>query len=83
MPNSTVEEALDLSRSTGFDRLPVIDAGGDAIGLVNVFDILLDKDKPPSLTRYLRRMVTVQETEPARRGGPTFARGAARIGRGC
>ncbi len=64
-PDSTVEEALDLGRSTGFDRLPVIDAGGDAIGLVNVFDILLDQDKPPSLTRYLRRMVTVQETEPA------------------
>ena len=64
-PHSTAEEALNLSRSTGFDRLPVIDAGGDAIGLVNVFDILLDKDKQPSLARYLRRMVTVQETEPA------------------
>jgi magnesium and cobalt exporter, CNNM family len=64
-PQSTVEDALDLSRSTGFDRLPVIDAGGDAIGLVNVFDILLDKDRPHSLTRYLRRMVTIQEAEPA------------------
>ena len=64
-PDSTVEDALDLSRSTGFDRLPVIDSKGDAIGLVNVLDILLDKEKPQSLARYLRRMVTVQENEPA------------------
>jgi CBS domain containing-hemolysin-like protein len=64
-PQSTVEQALDLSRSTGLARLPVIDPGGDAVGLINVFDILLDKDKPHSLTQYLRRMVTVEETEPA------------------
>lgn len=66
-PDSTIEGALDLSRSTGFDRLPVIDAKGEAIGLVNVFDILLDKEKPPALSRYVRRMVTVQENEPAPR----------------
>jgi CBS domain containing-hemolysin-like protein len=64
-PQSTAEQALDLSRSTGLARLPVIDPGGDAVGLINVFDILLDKDKPHSLTQYLRRMVTVEETEPA------------------
>ena len=66
-PDSTVEDALNLSRSTDFDRLPVIDSRGDAIGLVNVFDILLDKDGELPLSRYLRRMVTVQESEPAAR----------------
>ena len=67
-PDSTVEDALNLSRSTDFDRLPVIDSRGDAIGLVNVFDILLDKDGESfPLSRYLRRMVTVQESEPAAR----------------
>ena len=66
-PDSTIEDALDLSRSTGFDRLPVIDGKGEAIGLVNVFDILLDKEKPPALSRYVRRMVTVRESEPAAR----------------
>src|SRR5690349_4134598 len=35
-PDSTVEEALDLSRATGFDRFPVIDHKGEAIGLINV-----------------------------------------------
>jgi magnesium and cobalt exporter, CNNM family len=77
-PDSTVDEALDLSRSTSFDRLPVIDAGGDAIGLVNVFDILLEKDKPGPLSRYLRRMVTVQENEPAARAVRRLR--AARLG---
>lgn len=77
-PDSTVENALDLSRSTGFDRLPVIVPGGDAIGLVNVFEILLDRDKPHSLARYLRRMVTVQETEPA--AGAVQRLRAARLG---
>ena len=66
-PESTADDALNLSRSTGFDRLPVIAKSGDAIGLVNVFDILLDKDGSQSLSRYLRRMVTVQESEPAAR----------------
>jgi len=64
-PNSGIEETLRLSRSSGFDRLPVIDASGDPVGLVNVLDILLDKEQPQSLNRYIRRMVTVQDAEPA------------------
>ncbi|HST29851.1 MAG TPA: CNNM domain-containing protein [Chthoniobacterales bacterium] len=67
LPDATVEAALDLSRATGFDRLPVIDHKGDAIGLVNVLDVLLDKDQPQSLSPFLRRMVTVQEGEGAAR----------------
>ena len=77
-PDATIDDALDLSRSTGFDRLPVINAKGDAIGLVNVLDILLDKDQPRSLSRYLRRMVTVQESELAARAVQRLR--AARLG---
>jgi CBS domain containing-hemolysin-like protein len=66
-PDVPIGEVLELSRSSGFDQLPVIDRTGDAIGLVNVLDILLDKEPPRSLNRYLRRMVTVQENEPAAR----------------
>src|ERR1700720_1062761 len=66
-PDSAIEDVFSVSRSTGFDRLPVIGADGDAVGLINVLDILLDKDRPQSLSRYLRRMVTVQESEPAAR----------------
>lgn len=77
-PNSTIEEALGLSRWSGFDRLPVIDSKGDAIGLVNVMDILLDKERSQSLARYLRRMVTVQDNEPA--GRAVHRLRAARLG---
>ena len=77
-PDFTIEETLELSRWSGFDRLPVIDSKGDAIGLVNVFDILLDKERSPSLSRYLRRMVTVQDNEPA--GRAIHRLRAARLG---
>jgi magnesium and cobalt exporter, CNNM family len=65
--DATIEDALELSRSSGFDRLPVIDRNGDAVGLVNVFDVLLDQDESKTLNYYFRRVVTVQESEPADR----------------
>jgi putative hemolysin len=77
-PGSAIEDVLNLSRSSGFDRLPVIGANGDAVGLVNVLDVLLDKDQPQSLSRYMRRMVTVQESEPAARAVQRLR--AARLG---
>ena len=77
-PDSSIEDALNVSRSTGFDRLPVIGANGDVVGLINVLDILLDKEQPQSLSRYLRRMVTVQESEPAARAVQRLR--AARLG---
>ena len=77
-PESAIEDVFNISRSGGFDRLPVIGANGDAVGLVNVLDILLDKDQPQSLSRYMRRMVTVQESEPAARAVQRLR--AARLG---
>jgi putative hemolysin len=65
--DSSIEEALELSRSTGFDRLPVINTNGDAVGLINVLDILVDRNRGSSLKVYIRRMVTVQENERADR----------------
>ena len=65
--NAPIPEVFEVSRASGSDRLPVIDAKGDTIGLINVLDILLDEEEPRSIGRYLRRMVTVQETEPAAR----------------
>ena len=64
--DATVDDVLKISRERGSERLPVIDATGDTVGLVNVLDILLD-DQRQSLSRYFRRMVTVQESEPAAR----------------
>jgi putative hemolysin len=66
-PETPVTHAIDLSVSSGIDRLPVITAGGEAIGLVNAIDILLDKNGSKSLSHYTRRIVTAQENEPASR----------------
>jgi len=77
-PDAGIEDVFRVSRSTGFDRLPVIGANGDALGLINVLDVLLDKDQSQSLTRYMRRMVTVQESEPAGRAVQRLR--AARLG---
>jgi putative hemolysin len=66
-PDSSMEEALRLSAEHGVDRLPIISAEGEAIGLVNRLDILLDERRHDSLGRYIRRIVTAREAEPAYR----------------
>lgn len=66
-PNTSVREVLELSGATGIDRLPVISASGEAVGLVNVLDILLDQGQPRVLSAYIRRLVTAEEREPAYR----------------
>jgi putative hemolysin len=66
-PDTPIEEALQLSARAGVDRLPVISAEGEAIGLVNTLDILLEDSPRASLTHYMRRIVSANETEPAYR----------------
>ena len=78
-PNASIEEALDLSASSGVDRLPVITPEGQPVGLVNVLDILLEQNgenKP--LSSYIRRIVTTSEEEPAYRIAQQLR--AARLG---
>ncbi|HEV8617995.1 MAG TPA: CNNM domain-containing protein [Candidatus Udaeobacter sp.] len=78
-PNASIEEALDLSASSGVDRLPVITPQGQPVGLVNVLDILLEQngDDMP-LSSYVRRIVTTSEEEPAYRIAQQLR--AARLG---
>jgi putative hemolysin len=66
-PESSVDEALQIGSSSGLDRLPVINANGQASGLINVLDILLDKNGAKSLAHYTRRIVSANEEEPAYR----------------
>ena len=66
-PDTSIDEALRMSSRAGVDRLPVISANGEAIGIINVFDILLENTRRESLTQYARRIVTANETEPAYR----------------
>lgn len=66
-PEATVSEVLELSGTTGIDRLPVISSDGTALGLVNVFDVLLDQVPPQALRHYTRRIVSAAENESAYR----------------
>ena len=52
---------------SGVDRLPVISSSGEAHGLVNVLDVLLEKNGQKPLSHYMRRIVSVDEDEPAYR----------------
>jgi putative hemolysin len=66
-PETSIDETLALSARSGVDRLPVISGEGEAIGIINVLDILLESDRRESVSSYMRRIVTANETEPAYR----------------
>ena len=66
-PNTPIPEVLNISAAKNVDRLPVISENNEAIGLVNVLDILCDKSAPQALSKYTRRIVTAGENEPAYR----------------
>jgi CBS domain containing-hemolysin-like protein len=65
--DTSIDEALRLSAQNSVDRLPVISDEGEAIGLVNTLDILLDESRRESLSRYMRRIVIARDAEPAYR----------------
>jgi CBS domain containing-hemolysin-like protein len=64
---ASTKEALELSASTGLDRLPVLAPDGQPAGLVNVLDILIDRNGSKPLDEYVRRIVTTTDDEPAYR----------------
>jgi CBS domain containing-hemolysin-like protein len=66
-PSASTQEALELSASSGLDRLPVITQQGQPAGLVNVLDILLEQNGEKPLSSYVRRIVTTNEEELAYR----------------
>jgi len=65
--DASTQQALELSASTGLDRLPLLTTDGQPEGLVNVLDILLDQNGNKPLGNYVRRIVTTMEDEPAYR----------------
>ena len=66
-PDTTINEALSLSAESGVDRLPVITRDGEPQGLINVLDVLLDKNGQKALSYYMRRIVMADADEPAYR----------------
>jgi putative hemolysin len=64
-PDTSIEEAVELSASSGLDRLPVITPQGEPRGLINVLDVLLERNGDKSVSHYMRRVVMAKEDEPA------------------
>jgi putative hemolysin len=64
-PETTIEQLVELSRRSGFDRYPVVNSEGQVVGLVNVFDLLVDRTSVSTVRRYVRRILTVQSDEQA------------------
>jgi len=65
--SASTQEALELSASTGLDRLPLLAPDGQPTGLVNVLDILLERNGNKPLSEYVRRIVTTTDDEPTYR----------------
>jgi putative hemolysin len=66
-PESDVDRAVRVSAAAGVDRLPVLAADGQPRGLVNVLDLLLDKNGDRTLSHFMRRIVVANDEEPAYR----------------
>jgi CBS domain containing-hemolysin-like protein len=66
-PETPIDEALRLSAAYSVDRIPIISPDGEALGLVNALDVLLDETRRESLSRYMRRIVIARDAEPAYR----------------
>ena len=64
---ASTQEALELSASTGLDRLPLLTPDGQPAGLVNVLDILLEQNGHKPLSEYVRRIITTMDDEPTYR----------------
>lgn len=64
---ASTQEALELGASTGLDRLPLLAPDGQPAGLVNVLDILLERNGNKPLGEYVRRIVTTTDDEPTYR----------------
>ncbi len=66
-PGTTIPELLEISARTGIERVPVITDDGVALGLVNVFDVLLDQANPRQMVQFMEHIVSSGETESAYR----------------
>jgi CBS domain containing-hemolysin-like protein len=64
-PGTTVEELRELTRKSSFDNFPVVDAARRALGLVNVFDFIMDGSTSGRAQDHLRRIVIIQTGEQA------------------
>ena len=53
--DSTMEACRHLARTSPYRRFPVTDADGKPVGVVNVLDVLADRETPFEVRRHLRQ----------------------------
>src|ERR1700736_1144117 len=64
-PETTIEQLLELFRRSRFDRYPVVNELGKMIGVVTVFDLILDRPAFSTVRQYARRILTVRAEDQA------------------
>lgn len=64
-PETTIERLIEVSRRSRFDRYPVVDPRGKIIGMVNVFDLVVDQPSISAVRDYIRRILTVRSDDQA------------------
>ena len=64
-PETTVEQLVELSRRSRFDRYPVVNPRGKIVGMVNVFDLIVDQPLISTVRDYIRRILTVRPDDQA------------------
>jgi len=62
---TTIEQLLEIFRRSGFDRYPVVNEAGKILGVVTVFDLIVDRPAVSVAREYLRRILTVRSDEQA------------------
>jgi CBS domain containing-hemolysin-like protein len=63
-PETTIEQLIELSRRSRFDRYPVVDRRGRIIGMVSIFDLLVDQSIS-TVRSSIRRILTVRQDDQA------------------
>ena len=63
--NMPIDELLELSKRTKLERFPAVSESDQIIGLLEVFDVLLDRTPRASASLHLRRILSVKAGEPA------------------
>ena len=66
-PDDPLRGVLQTSEKAGIDRFPILANNAEPLGLINVYDILLDTESPRPLRHYMRRIITASENEAAYR----------------
>src|SRR4029077_20443680 len=64
-PDTTIEQVIKLSRHSRFDRYPVVDRRGRIIGMINIFDLLVDQSLISTVRGFMRRILTVRQDDQA------------------